>query len=501
MAQNGLDTSYYTDLLPHASSPETTKAFFVQLCSMLLDFINKSFDRSSKVVDFVLPEDLRKKIDLDLQDEPHNLDEILGFCRVSLEYSVKSGHPYFFNQLFAGIDVVALMGDFLASTVNVSMYTYEMGSIFVLMEQAVLKKMINLVGFDSGDGILSPGGSFSNFYGVSLARYKMFPEVKEKGLWGIPRLVMFTSEESHYSLKKGASFLGLGTDSVILVSTDDVGRIIPEDLKRKIVDTKSKGHCPFMVNVTSGTTVRGAFDPIEPIADICKEFGLWLHVDAAWGGACLLSRKYRHLLQGSHRIDSITWNPHKLMGVPLQCSVFITKHQGLMQQCNSADARYLFQKDKKQYDIGFDTGDKSLQCGRHVDIMKLWLTWKAKGNWGYEKKVDKAFDNAQYLTDQVRKREGFQMVSEPQFVNIGFWYFPPCIRDLPDGPEKTQKLLRVGPEVKKRMTEKGSLLVGYQPCKEICNYFRMIVHSDAVGHDDMDYVLEEIERLGKDLVL
>ncbi|XP_065839426.1 glutamate decarboxylase 1-like isoform X2 [Oscarella lobularis] len=499
MAENGLKNAKYTDLLPWSSAPETTKSFVTRICALLLEYVETTFDRSTKVVDFMQPEDLKTKIDLDLRDEPENLDKIVDLCRTSLEYSVRSGHPYFFNQLFAGIDVVALMGDFLSSTVNVSMYTYEMGSVFVLMEQEVLKKMRSLIGFEKGDGIFAPGGSMSNIYGMNLARYKMFPEVKTKGMRALPPLVMFTSEEGHYSVQKSANLLGMGTDSVIAISTDDVGRIVPGDLRAKVLDAKSKGYCPFMVNATSGTTVRGAFDPLNAIADICQEFGMWLHIDAAWGGAVLLSRKHRHLMKGSHRADSVTWNPHKMMGVPLQCSAFMTKHEGVLQECNSAHATYLFQKDKKQYDVSLDTGDKAIQCGRHVDIAKLWLSWKARGNSGYERKVNHAFEMAQYLTDQVRKREGFQLVTEPEYVNIGFWYFPPSIRDLPDGPEKTQKLHKVGPEVKKGMTKKGSLLVGYQICKEFCNYFRMIVHNEAVGKADMDYVLDEVERLGKDL--
>ncbi len=132
-----------------------------------------------------------------------------------------------------------------------------------------------------------------------------------------------------------------------------------------------------MVVATAGTTVYGAFDPINDIADVCVAHGLWLHVDAAWGGGVLVSRRHRHLMDGVERSDSLTWNPHKLLGAPQQCSVFLTKHEGLLQAAHSAQASYLFQPDKF-YDVSYDTGDKTFQCGRKVDVFKFWLMWKAK---------------------------------------------------------------------------------------------------------------------------
>ena len=130
---------------------------------------------------------------------------------------------------------------------------------------------------------------------------------------------------------------------------------------------------------TEGTTVFGAFDPINALADVCAKYGLWLHVDSAWGGGVLMSRKHRHLMAGVERADSVTWNPHKLLGVPQQCSVILCRHQGLLKDVHRAEATYLFQKDKF-YDISYDTGDKTFQCGRKVDVLKFWLMWKAKVN-------------------------------------------------------------------------------------------------------------------------
>uniref|UniRef100_A0A671YR61 Glutamate decarboxylase 1 n=1 Tax=Sparus aurata TaxID=8175 RepID=A0A671YR61_SPAAU len=383
-----------------------------------------------------------------------------------------------------------------------SRFTYEIAPVFVLMEQLTLKKMREIVGWPEGegDGIFSPGGAISNMYSVMIARYKYFPEVKTKGMAAAPRLVLFTSEHSHYSIKKASAALGFGTENLILLKTDERGRVIPADLEAKVIEAKQKGYVPMFVNATAGTTVYGAFDPINEIADICEKYNMWLHVDGAWGGGLLMSRKHRHKLNGVERANSVTWNPHKMMGVPLQCSAILVRERGLLQGCNSMCAGYLFQQDK-QYDVAYDTGDKAIQCGRHVDIFKFWLMWKAKGTVGFEQHIDKCLDLSAYLYNKIKNREGYEMVfnGEPQHTNVCFWYLPPSLRGLPDGEERRERLHKVAPKIKAMMMESGTTMVGYQPQGEKVNFFRMVISNPAATRSDIDFLIEEIERFGNDL--
>lgn len=117
----------------------------------------------------------------------------------------------------------------------------------------------------------------------------------------MPRLVLFTSEDAHYSITKMAAYMGIGSDNVYLIRTDTNGKMDVCHLVDEIERSVKEGAAPFMVSATAGTTVIGAFDPIEPIADICQKYKLWLHVDAAWGGGALVSHKHRNLLRGIHR--------------------------------------------------------------------------------------------------------------------------------------------------------------------------------------------------------
>uniref|UniRef100_A0A8D3CVI8 Glutamate decarboxylase 2 n=1 Tax=Scophthalmus maximus TaxID=52904 RepID=A0A8D3CVI8_SCOMX len=490
--------SYFPDLLPAMDGDGKTLTFLQEVVDILLAYIVESFDRDTKVIDFHYPNELLQKNNWELQHEPASLDDILVSCRATLKYAIKTGtHPRYFNQLSTGLDMVGLAADWLTSTANTNMFTYEVAPVFVLLEYVTLKKMREIIGWAEGrgDGIFSPGGAISNMYAMLLARFKMFPEVKEKGMSSVPRLVAFTSEHSHFSIKKGAAALGIGTESVICIKADE--RCFMCSVVFLVL---LQGFVPFFVSATAGTTVYGAFDPLIAISDVCKKYNVWMHVDGAWGGSLLMSRRHRWKLDGVERANSVTWNPHKMMSVPLQCSALLVREEGLMQNCNQMHACYLFQQDK-HYDLSYDTGDKALQCGRHVDIFKLWLMWRAKGTIGFEAQIDKCLELSEYLYNKIKDREGYEMVfdGKPQHTNVCFWYLPPGIRYMEDKEERKKHLHKVAPVIKARMMEYGTTMVSYQPQGDKVNFFRMVISNPAATFADIDFLIEEIERLGQDL--
>uniref|UniRef100_A0A8C5V4C8 Cysteine sulfinic acid decarboxylase n=1 Tax=Microcebus murinus TaxID=30608 RepID=A0A8C5V4C8_MICMU len=452
--------------------------------------IRKGTCASEKVCEWKEPEELKQLLDLELRSQGESQEQILERCRAVIRYSVKTGHPRFFNQLFSGLDAHALAGRIITETLNTSQYTYEIAPVFVLMEEEVLKKLRALVGWSSGDGVFCPGGSISNMYAINLARYQRFPDCKQRGLRALPPLALFTSKECHYSIKKGAAFLGLGTDSVRVVKADERGRMVPEDLEQQIIMAEAEGAVPFLVSATAGTTVLGAFDPLEAIANVCQRHGLWLHVDAAWGGSVLLSQTHRHLLDGIQRADSVAWNPHKLLAAGLQCCALLLRDtSNLLKRCHGAQASYLFQQDKF-YDVALDTGDKVVQCGRRVDCLKLWVMWKAQGGQGLEQRVDRTFALARYLVEEMKKREGFELVLE---VRVAGWEIKASLL------ESVSTLPQVAPVLKERMVKEGSMMIGYQPHGTQGNFFRMVVANPSLTLADMDFLLDELERLGQDL--
>lgn len=183
-----------------------------------------------------------------------------------------------------------MAGEWLTATANTNMFTYEIAPVFILMEKVVLGKMREIIGWEGGDSILAPGGSVSNLYAFLAARHKMFPLYKEKGTSSLPgQLVMFTSDQCHYSIKSCASVCGLGTDNCVCVPSDDQGHMITSELERLIVERKNMGQVPFFVNATAGTTVLGAFDNLNEVADICERHNCWMHVDVSILIHCLFN--------------------------------------------------------------------------------------------------------------------------------------------------------------------------------------------------------------------
>ncbi|CAH1111483.1 unnamed protein product [Psylliodes chrysocephalus] len=458
--------------------------------------------RENKVLNFQNPEELPNLFDFKLRGSPTTHLDLLKILQDTIHYSVKTGHPYFVNQLFSSVDPYGLIGQWLTDALNSSVYTYEVSPVFSLMEETVLKEMRKIVGYKdgNGDGIFCPGGSIANGYAINCARHKYFPDIKTKGNSCVRRLVLFTSDQSHYSITKLASFLGIGSGNVYSIKSDCKGKLDVAHLRSEVERVRSEDAVPFMVCATAGTTVFGAYDPINEIADVCEEYDMWLHVDAAWGGGVLMSRKYRHLMKGIERADSVTWNPHKLLAAPQQCSTLLIRHDGILAEANGTQAAYLFQKDKF-YDTTYDTGDKHVQCGRRADVFKFWFMWKAKGSLGFEKHIDKVFENSKYFLETVKNREGFELLlEEPECTNICFWYIPPSLRQLEkSGSQYKDKLHKVAPKIKEMMMKEGNMMVTYQAQKDYPNFFRIVFQSSGLDKADMCYFVDQIESMGKNL--
>ncbi|CAB3379000.1 Hypothetical predicted protein [Cloeon dipterum] len=488
------------------SIPDEThhRAFLKDVLTLVLDeAVFKANRRGEPVIRWRLPQELLSLIDVQTRDQPASHEELLAAIKATIDFSVKTGHPMFINQLYSGLDPYGLAGQWVTDALNPSSYTYEVAPVFTTMEEAVLQNMRALLGYPDGrgDGIFCPGGSLANGCAMNLARFKAFPSVKTEGLHGLPRLVLFASEDAHYSIHKMAALEGLGEAAVRSVTCDSQGRMDLKALEAEIQVAKRDGVHPFMVVATAGTTVLGALDPLSAIADVCSTHGLWLHVDAAWGGGLLFSKEHRHLLAGIERADSVAWNPHKLLAVPQQCSTLLVRHEGLLKACHGRDATYLFQKDKF-YDHNLDPGDKYIQCGRRVDVFKFWLMWKGKGSLGLGKHVDAIMELSRFLIEELKKRaDRFKLVLEtPNFVNVSFWYLPQSIRNLdPSTQIYRNKLQSVAPKIKEGMMKAGTMMLGYQPLRQWPNFFRFVTQNSGMTKQDVIFMLDEIERLGDNL--
>jgi len=475
------------DIAPAAALRSPVEELLRKAAEIAGDYLRGNADRELPVARFLPPDELRAILRLDLPTEGRPLDSLLGDMSQVLHHSVRTGHPRFLNQLYGGFDAAAILGEWIVALTNTSMYTYEVAPVATLMEIELIRRMSLLAGFENGEGVFAPGGSLSNLMGVLAARHHAFPHVKKEGLKPEDRPAMFVSTEAHYSLERAAAIAGFGTDSVIKVATDGDGGMRVDALESAVRKAQAAGRRPFLVAATSGTTVPGAFDPLSEVADVAERHRLWLHVDAAYGGAVLFSRKHRHLVDGISGADSIAWNPHKMMGVPLSCSATLLSRKGALEETLGMHADYLFHGADDD-SCGHDLGDLSVQCGRRVDALKLWFSWQALGDSGYEARVDRLFHLARTFRDRIVERPGFRLVREPQSANVCFRYLP----SAPTGGDRLAAESEATVRIRNRLLAKGRFMINYAPLDGAAT-FRLVLSNPQTSVEDLEALLDEIE--------
>lgn len=369
------------------------------------------------VADHLPVSELDKQLDLSLSAEGVDADHLEQSLKDLVLATPRTATPAFFNQLFGGRQEQAILGDLLAVVLNNSMATYKAGGAQIAVERTLIREVCNLIGWDdTSGGALAPGGSMTNLMGMLMARDAFDAQVRYQGMTG--GMTVYTSVESHYSTPKNAAFSGIGRDNVRYISTDDQGQMDMTALREAIVEDKANGLNPILINCTAGTTVLGAYDDLTAAAEIAKEFGIWLHVDGAYGGAALMSDTYRHLVAGAELVDSFTLNAHKMLGTPLSCSLIMVRDKTKLNASFSNDASYLYQTDHDE----FNPGKTSLQCGRRNDALKFWVLWKSIGTNGLAAFVDQQFHLADMARDYVRNHPDYTDYSVNDTVAVCFNY-------------------------------------------------------------------------------
>lgn len=428
---------------------------------------------------------MRKITDLNLPLEGLGSETVLSDIDDYMRHSVRTNHPGFMNPLWGGMNISALAGEIIATLTNNSMYTYELSPMATLIEQALIKRMCEIVGFSDGNGTLTTGGSNGNMIGMMCARYQADPLGQRRGFDG-EKLVCYVSEESHYSVLMAANVLGIGFDNVIKVACDADGKMRADKLSEEITRSKNDGKTPFCVVATAGTTVRGAFDPIKEIALICSDHNIWLHVDAAWGGSCMFSTKYRNLMDGVELADSLCWDAHKMMGVPLVCSAFLIKRPEILRKiCSHGDvAHYLFHGESEDIDLG----RISLQCGRRNDALKLFLAWREIGDAGWSRLVESYVELADYLQSLVESENKLEMVSSRSWSNV-------CLRYTTEGIDHNA----VNTELRDRLIRSGRFMVS-SSVVDGKTILRAVIANPAVTKDRLTQFVAEIIQIGDDIL-
>jgi glutamate/tyrosine decarboxylase-like PLP-dependent enzyme len=464
--------------------------------------LTRYFKARESVYDYEPPGALKKIIDFSLSSTgiDGGQDALKAILESVIAHSPRAEHGAFVNYLYSTPDPVGLLGDWLISLINSNVHAYEASPVFAVAETELIGRLALLIGYnDDADGLFCPGGSYSNMLAMYLARNRI---EQNRGL-STDSLVVFVSEQGHFSIAKSAAMLGIRKENVIMIRCDDQGRMVVQNLRTKIENALETGKIPFFVCATCGTTVLGGFDPIVEIQRmISKHPEIWLHLDAAWGGAVLCSKEHRWLMDGVEMADSLTWDFHKALHAPIFCSVLMIKAKSHFSTMFEVDDSYLFhdEEDVQHHNLG----RKSPQCGRRGDAFKMWLMWKVHGGNFFAYQVNSVFQLRREVIARIAARTCFRLYDErPDFWNICFWYLPDDLRSVKNPQELA------GESALDALTEKiyaglkrdGQALVNYARVGGYPAFIRLVLSNPNFNLDGLDRLLDIIESLGNLLSL
>lgn len=446
---------------------------FQELAELLLDE-----EQNNPVAKPIPTELLYHKLDLNLEEEGMVDEDLKSVLAEIIKTTPKTASKLFFNQLFGGRIGKATLGDLLAVMLNNSMYTYKVAGPQVGIEKVILNEISSRIGYgSSSDGTFASGGSMTNYIAMLMARDRYDPSIRTQGY--TKRLIAYTSESSHYSIEKNASFLGIGRHQVRKIKSDDFGKMIVQELKETIEADLKNGDHPFFVNATAGTTVLGAFDDFYAISQLCKNYNLWLHIDGAYCGSVIFSNRYKHLLDGVEFSDSFSVNAHKMLGTPLTSSIIVTKNKKHLHDSLSNDAEYLYQTDGDDFNLG----KTSLQCGRRNNALKLWTLWKSVGHQGLEAIVNKQFRLADFARNYIKTHDAYELLSHENSISVCFNY-----KDIP------AKILCT------ELYENSELMVGFGQFKNQ-EFIRLVTINSILEEEDITTFFSTLERYADNKIL
>lgn len=357
-----------------------------KLWPRVFDAVEKYFAEvnSLPVAPKIDAEALRAKVAQFDFEKPVDPLSALGFALDGLaHFQTQVPNPRYYGLFNPAPTTMGIAADALAAAFNTQAGAWHHSAFAVEVEQHLLRAFSAQFGFDPAriEGTFTSGGTEANQTALLVALVNAFPAFAEKGVRGLAGTpVFYVSAESHHSFHRSARVSGLGRDAVREIPTDEKLRMKVEALEAQLASDRRAGLAPFMIAATAGTTSAGAIDPFPAIAEIAAREKLWMHVDAAWGGAAALVPEMRPLLAGIERADSITFDPHKWLSVPMGAGMYLNRHPGRLEKTFSVDAAYV---PRFGENLVADAYTSTLQWSRRFIGLKLFLSLAVAGWKGY----------------------------------------------------------------------------------------------------------------------
>ncbi|MCF8473835.1 MAG: aminotransferase class I/II-fold pyridoxal phosphate-dependent enzyme [Emcibacter sp.] len=459
----------------------------------LNDYIIESKNKTTPVLKQLPSEELSKLLNLDnLVKEGGLTGNILKkFMSDYLDNTTRLHHSGYMAHQVATTHPMGALGSFIDGTTNNPMGINEMGPAASSIEYFMINWMLEKIGWrtvpsyqqldpssDHAGGVLTHGGSLANLTALLAARSAMVPEFWTEGNPG--NLIILVPEQSHYSMKRSVAILGLGEKNCITLPADHDGRILSHEIPALLQALKQKGKRVIALVANACGTAAGLYDPLPEVSKICREHNIWFHIDAAHGGGALLSKKYRHLIQGIELADSVIWDAHKMLRVPAVCAAVLVRDHRHLDHAFTQEASYLFHKKDQP---GFDFMPRTVECTKAGLGLRLFMTVAAMGESGLENHVNLLVDMAIQAAEYIHQQDGFEVAISPE-TNIL------CFRC---GSDDDLQL-----EIRRRLLERGNFFISTTLYREK-RWLRLVFMNPSITMNDVRDLVTEVREIRAEL--
>lgn len=405
----------------------------------------------------IRPGMLRDQLPAEAPSSGEPMDRILAdFDRLILPHTTHWNHPGFFAYFGISGSAPGILGEALTAALNVNAMLWRTGPAATELEEVTLGWLRTMTGLDPAfEGTINDTASSSTLHALAAAR-EADPSlrIREAGLAGrsdIPPLRVYCSTEAHSSVDKAVLTLGMGLSGLRHIPINAEQEMDVAALDAAIAEDVAAGIRPIAVVATVGTTSTTAIDPVPAIADVCRRYGLWLHVDAAYGGAAAILPELRHVLHGCDRADSVVINPHKWLFVPIDCSILYTRRPDVLKRAFSLVPEYLTTTDPAETRNLMDYG---VALGRRFRALKLWFVLRHFGTDGMQERLRHHIDMARSFAQWVDEDASFERLAPTRFSVVAFRYRPQ------DGSAE-ERLDELNMQLLQRLNESGEVFLSH----------------------------------------
>lgn len=369
-------------------------------------------------------------------------------------------HPRFFAYFTSSGSAAGLLGEMLTAGFNVNAMLWRTSPAATELEWVVCRWLLQLLGLSERfDGHINDTASVSTLLALAAARESLGRDVRQRGLAGrsdLPQILVYASEQAHSSVEKAVVTLGLGRAGLRVVPVDSEFRMDVVALSRLVAADVAQGRLPMAVVATVGTTATTSIDPVPEIGELCRRSNLWLHVDAAHGGAMALVPEWRGILAGVDEADSLVVNPHKWLFTPLDCSVLFTAHPEVLKRAFSLVPDYLASPEAGR-DTGFGARnlmDYGVSLGRRMRALKLWFVLRHYGSDGLAQRIRQHVQMAHWLRGRIAITPGWELSAPVPMATV-------CFRHLLGGVTDEAQLADHNRDVMARVNSSGAAFISH----------------------------------------